>query len=454
MFNLLVLLFFLTNLLSGQQNAGKFGFGYYLGINEFSGVDGSEDFGYIPIHQLQYSYRLSRFWGIELITGLGYADPDEDETNGNPMTYRTYFFPYHVNVKFMPLSGNKFNPYFMLGYGTILYDVRNQSSGPPKVDLFGFGKGSTVNGNRVNKQLNGGFGLEYFINERFGLDASARYGLYFADSFDESGYGEVNDQNLEARFGISVYFGTKSDRDGDGIVDSKDKAPDEPEDRDCFQDDDGVPDLDNDMDGILDQFDAAPNQPEDKDGFEDDDGIPDLDNDNDMIPDEMDAEPNIAEDFDGFQDDDGKPDPDNDNDGIADDVDLCPNSPETINQYKDDDGCPDIEPVEIVTMEELLSVYFDLNKFIANDDYKAQLKKLAIQLKKEKDVYILIKGFADSIGDPDYNIKLSLRRANWVRNYLIYHGLDENRIGILGIGELKDSSKPEENRKSTIIKLK
>ncbi|HKD43490.1 MAG TPA: OmpA family protein [Myxococcaceae bacterium] len=52
-----------------------------------------------------------------------------------------------------------------------------------------------------------------------------------------------------------------SDRDGDGIPDSADRCPDEPEDYDGFQDDDGCPDLDNDNDGVPDAQDRCPNTP-------------------------------------------------------------------------------------------------------------------------------------------------------------------------------------------------
>ena len=101
------------------------------------------------------------------------------------------------------------------------------------------------------------------------------------------------------------------DRDGDGITDDVDRCPDEPEDRDGFQDADGCPDPDNDADGIADAMDKCPNEPEDKDGF---------------------------------QDADGCPDPDNDQDGILDTADKCPNAPETKNGFQDDDGCPDVAP--------------------------------------------------------------------------------------------------------------
>jgi OmpA-OmpF porin, OOP family len=133
----------------------------------------------------------------------------------------------------------------------------------------------------------------------------------------------------------------RGDRDGDGIPDSVDLCPDEPEDFDGFQDDDGCPDLDNDGDGILDASDACPNEAEDRDGFQDEDGCPDRDNDGDGIPDVLDRCPNEPEDFDGFEDDDGCPDEDNDGDGIPDVDDQCPNEPETVNGFQDDDGCPD-----------------------------------------------------------------------------------------------------------------
>ena len=132
------------------------------------------------------------------------------------------------------------------------------------------------------------------------------------------------------------------DRDGDGIPDDVDACPDDPEDKDGFQDEDGCPDPDNDGDGIPDDKDKCPNEPEDKDGFQDEDGCPDPDNDGDGIPDALDKCPNDPEDKDGFEDEDGCPDPDNDNDGFPDAVDKCPNDPETVNGFEDEDGCPDV----------------------------------------------------------------------------------------------------------------
>ncbi len=67
----------------------------------------------------------------------------------------------------------------------------------------------------------------------------------------------------------------RSDRDDDGIPDELDKCPDQPEDKDGFQDADGCPDIDNDGDGVLDIADKCPTEQETRNGFEDEDGCPD-----------------------------------------------------------------------------------------------------------------------------------------------------------------------------------
>jgi hypothetical protein len=166
------------------------------------------------------------------------------------------------------------------------------------------------------------------------------------------------------------------DRDHDGVYDVSDRCPDQPEDRDGFQDADGCPDPDNDADGVPDATDRCPNQAEDVDDYQDADGCPDPDNDKDGIPDLNDACPNAAEDHkgkrpndgcpstsedsdgdgvpdavdkcpdepedkDGFEDADGCPDPDNDADGIPDNFDNCPNAAEDADGFQDEDGCPD-----------------------------------------------------------------------------------------------------------------
>ncbi|MEQ8452735.1 MAG: OmpA family protein [Sandaracinaceae bacterium] len=67
----------------------------------------------------------------------------------------------------------------------------------------------------------------------------------------------------------------EADGDGDGIADSRDACPLQPEDLDRFEDSDGCPDPDNDGDRILDVDDRCPCQPETYNGGDDEDGCPD-----------------------------------------------------------------------------------------------------------------------------------------------------------------------------------
>ena len=162
-----------------------------------------------------------------------------------------------------------------------------------------------------------------------------------------------------------VLIKTKTDRDGDGILDDVDQCPDQPEDIDLFEDQDGCPDPDNDKDGILDPLDKCPNTP----GPKENEGCPFGDRDGDGIPDNVDACPDAPEDKDGDRDTDGRPDLDIDGDGVEDCVDGCPmlptkgpdgkdvappkcdlctkGTPEATKEdkdgFEDDDGCPDLD---------------------------------------------------------------------------------------------------------------
>ncbi len=194
----------------------------------------------------------------------------------------------------------------------------------------------------------GELGLRMLLSNTTSLNLSLGMHFLTTDYLDDVTAGDFNDVFVDFSAGISISLSGEKDSDGDGILDSEDSCPGEPEDFDGYRDSDGCPDYDNDGDGIPDLTDKCPDQAEDLDGFEDLDGCPDIDNDGDGILDINDNCPNEAEDLDGFQDDDGCPDPDNDNDGILDFQDNCPDEPETFNNYLDSDGCPDEVPVVII----------------------------------------------------------------------------------------------------------
>jgi outer membrane protein OmpA-like peptidoglycan-associated protein len=244
------------------------------------------------------------------------------------------------------------------------------------------------------------------------------------------------------------------DSDNDGIPDAQDVCPNEPEDRDGFDDDDGCPDPDNDQDGIPDKKDKCPNEPEDKDGFQDDDGCPETDNDGDGIPDAQDKCPNDPEDRDGFQDDDGCPDADNDGDGIPDAADKCPNEPETRNGVDDDDGCPDTGGAVVVTGTKIElpdQIQFETGRATLVGRSEALLDRVADKIKANANVKrIRIEGHTDDVGSPKKNQELSQERAESVRNYLMKRGVEADRLQAVGYG----NSRPLDKRKTAEARAK
>jgi OOP family OmpA-OmpF porin len=92
------------------------------------------------------------------------------------------------------------------------------------------------------------------------------------DYFRARDHVRIADRNAREAYNMALRCAPRApgDRDHDGILDNVDKCPDDPEDKDGFEDEDGCPDLDNDKDGIPDKTDKCPNDPVDNDNYEDD----------------------------------------------------------------------------------------------------------------------------------------------------------------------------------------
>ncbi len=252
-------------------------------------------------------------------------------------------------------------------------------------------------------------------------------------------------------FGLHAMFGSvtseERDRDGDGIPDSRDKCPDQPEDKDGFQDQDGCPDPDNDGDGVMDYEDACPNMAGTRTIDPKTNGCPIGDRDHDGLLDDVDRCPDEPEDKDGFQDQDGCPDPDNDKDGIPDVTDKCPNEPETINGYADDDGCPDDVQVRVVGDKILLDdrVHFETNRFVMLAVSQPLLWRVAqIIVRHPEYTHVEVEGYADERGEESYNQKLSENRAKAVLLLLVKYGVSRERLTAVGYG----TSNPRVSSKS------
>jgi outer membrane protein OmpA-like peptidoglycan-associated protein len=80
-------------------------------------------------------------------------------------------------------------------------------------------------------------------------------------------------------------------------------------------------------------------------------------------------------------------------------------------------------------------ILFDVNKSALQPGARVNLEKLAGILNKYEDTDILIEGHTDSTGPEEYNMDLSIRRANSVGTYLADNQVSPVRFKLLGYGE-------------------
>lgn len=80
-------------------------------------------------------------------------------------------------------------------------------------------------------------------------------------------------------------------------------------------------------------------------------------------------------------------------------------------------------------------VFFDYDQFTVRDDARATLDRKVPILRANSNVTIRIEGHADERGSVEYNLALSLRRANSIRDYLANFGIPANRLEVAGLGE-------------------
>jgi OmpA-OmpF porin, OOP family len=357
------------------------------------------------IFGLRLGYNLNEWIGFEAEGAISPTRTRNDTTRDNILAYRA-----HVIGTF--LHSGYVRPFALIGYGAMsafpgTYNSEDGQWFPRSRDTDGF--------------FHIGIGSKFPINDMFGLRldgrvmAPAAIAHKIAKVGSETGYGGPDWEILLAAY---MGFGAEKapppapkpapapvvdkDTDGDGIPDSSDKCPNEPEDKDGFQDEDGCPDPDNDGDGILDKDDKCPNEPEDKDGF---------------------------------QDEDGCPDPDNDGDGIPDTNDKCPNEPETVNGYQDSDGCPDEVPAALKKFTGVIQgINFKTGSASITKDSHKVLDKAVQVLVDYPDVRMEVGGHTDNVGKEEFNKELSQKRAESVKEYLVGKGISSDRLTAVGYG--------------------
>ncbi len=85
----------------------------------------------------------------------------------------------------------------------------------------------------------------------------------------------------------------------------------------------------------------------------------------------------------------------------------------------------------------LKNIIFQLGESELQPESYGELDKLVRQLKKYRQVEILLEGHTDITGDMEENIQLSLERVNSCKKYLVIKGIEGRRIQTKGFGSAR-----------------
>ncbi len=243
------------------------------------------------------------------------------------------------------------------------------------------------------------------LNDRYG-DRTCFYTVWIGNnpngkSFMESLAGgmecgltasidEIASDKDMINFVKQVFLTADRDSDGDGVSDSIDRCPDtligeNVDEFGCTK----VINIDSDGDGVYDDRDNCPDTliGEEVDGY----GCPKVSN------------------------------TDSDGDGVLDDRDECPDTPNEA--IVDNRGCWVVKGVQ-----------FDYKKWDVKPQFNSNLDNVENILKNNLELTIRIEGHTDDIGSMEYNLDLSGKRAQSIKNYLVGKGVDGSRITTVGLG--------------------
>ncbi|WP_343328337.1 OmpA family protein [Polaribacter staleyi] len=324
------------------------------------------------------------------------------------------------------LVGNrKWNAYVYAGMGFMDFTARVRNTKTNVTTVY------KNNFPRRSAYVQGGAILSRRLNDNFDISARANFMLNGRDMFDgvaSTKHANAQERLLTASIGITYHFGTKeklvwSDPYALKLKDALSKQ-----------------ELNKPVNKIL--------------NLNDDD--------NDGVVNEFDKEPNTLSN--AVVDGAGRA-LDTDNDGVADGIDKCP----LVKGEQKNNGCPSEVSKKIVQENELdalnlslRGIQFDTSKAIIKTEFYSVLNNAVSVVKKLPNQKFMITGYTDCLGNLDSNQKLSERRANSVKNYLIKNGVSKSQIFVNGLGENSplhycspcNSCSKEEHKENRRIEIK
>ncbi|WP_310558426.1 OmpA family protein [Flavobacterium sp.] len=455
----------ITFTLRAQTEEKKWNVGLHGGVTQYNGDLGRDWYEtsntIYGFGGLSVSRYLSKLFDASLLLSKGTIGYN----NGTTAGFKSDFNAASLNLRFNIVAPEYvIRPYVFAGVGAIIFD--NQ-----------------LNFHTENYDYilpTAGAGINFRLTPEIMLNLQETFMFSNKDRRDgiDNANGEFKkkDSYVTHMVGLTFNMGNSKDTDKDGVSDKKDNCPDTP--AGVAVDKTGCP-LDRDGDGVADYLDTCPDTAgtqslsgcpdRDNDGVEDskdrcpdqagkltlkgcpdadNDGVADLDDkcantkqgtrvdakgcpmdsDGDGVMDDMDRCPDVA----GVMGLKGCPDADGD--GVADIDDRCPNAKGTAANK----GCPEITKADIVRITYIGSkIFFENNSDKLKVASLSQLDELSKILYKYEGASLTIEGHTDSVGADDFNMTLSQKRSESVRQYLIGKGVSDARLISVGFGETK-----------------
>jgi len=413
----------------------------------------------------------------------------------------TYIFPFDVRFIFSPFDVDVWNPYIFAGVGAMYYNIDKFPSIPSP---------NPINTDGWAAVLPFGGGVEIGVSESFILDFSGGYTYTFSDDLNGYNNGKDNDGFFNVNIGFTFVNGSgSSDNDRDGLIKSIEKDigtdPDNPD-----TDGDGLKDgvevskyftnplrVDSDSDNINDGDEVLVHKTNPLLADTDEDKLKDGAEINKYYTNPLNPDTDDDALFDGdeineFKTNPLKSDTDDDKLNDGDEINLYKTNPlkadsdydglidgEEINRYKTDplntdtDGGtvddftevnrgtnplnPDDDIVKIDVPIVLEGITFETGKAEITPESEVVLNGALKTLETYTDIVVQISGHTDDVGSETSNQKLSQRRADAVRSWLISKGIDPNRIIAIGYGEnapIVPNDSDENRRKNRRIEFK
>ncbi len=100
-----------------------------------------------------------------------------------------------------------------------------------------------------------------------------------------------------------------------------------------------------------------------------------------------------------------------------------------------------------------VEVLFKFDRADLDDGAQTALLGVVRELRGNQNLTVDLAGYADPVGPQEYNIRLSQRRVEAVRRFMVQQGIELPRINSVGMGVLSDAGVPNDKKRRVTVRL-